>query len=459
MSIHLDPNQLEASKQALIDAGVEYCFATYVDVHGIPKAKTVPINCFEKMCRGSELFTVGALEGMGLIGPHEDECGAVPDLKSAIIFPWDERYAWFSSDLSYHGEPYPACSRVILKKVLEKARQMGFIFNLGVETEFYVLRQEAGQYVPITEVDFQGICPAYDLDLTTRSMSFLDPMAKYMNQLGWGVYSFDQEGGRGQYEFDFAYSDALTMADRFIFLRYMAKQVAKSIGAIATFMPKPFSNDFRSAAHFNMSLADIETGKNLFEPHSGSESSHYGLRFSQLGLHFVAGLLHHAPALTALTCPTFNSYKGLIPQGDMDDISWAPIVQAYGYNNRSAMLRLPMNRFCIENRAPDMSCNPYLAAAFSLAAGLEGIEKNLDPGEPLTGNLYNFATSTQIQPTVELLPRTLLDALKAFAVDPLVKEVFGEEFQQIYLNQKLKEWDSSFYKVSAEEREKMLTFI
>ena len=456
--MQLDSNLLTSVKDNLMSKGVEYCFATFVDVHGIPKAKAVPIKYFEKMCSGSELFTVGAMEGMGLVGPHEDECGAVPDLNSAVIFPWDNRYAWFSSDMYYHDSPYSACSRVILKRVLEKARQLGFIFNLGVETEFYVLRKEGQRYVPVTQENFKAGCPGYDLFLTTESMSFLDPMAKYMDKLGWGLYSFDQEGGHGQYEFDFAYADALTTADRLIFLRFMTKILAKSMGAIATFMPKPFSNDFRSAAHFNMSLADIETGKNLFTPdpcQPDELANRYGLNISRLALNFVAGLLRHAPALTALACPTFNSYKGLISQGDMPDMSWAPILQTYGRNNRSAMLRLPMNRFCIENRVPDMACNPYLAAAFSLAAGLEGIEQNLDPGMPLSGNLYDL----QDNAIVTRLPRTLLEALQAFAMDSLVPEVFGKEFQQIYLKQKMKEWEKGFYRVCEEEREQMMTFI
>jgi glutamine synthetase len=454
-----DTNLVAEIKHKLLDAGVEYCFATYVDVHGVPKAKSVPISYFEKMCKGSELFTVGALDGMGLIGPHEDECAAIPDLNSLIILPWDKRYAWFSSDLSYHDRPYDACSRVILKRVVEKARQMGYTLNLGIETEFYVLRKQGDRYVPIVETDYQGITPAYDFQQTLESMSFLDPMVKYMNLLGWQVYSFDQEGGKGQYEIDFAYSDVLSMADRFIFLRYMAKAVAQSIGAIATFMPKPFSYDFRSAAHFNMSLADIDTGKNLFEPDGDALAAEYGASCSRLGLNFVAGLLSHAPALTAVTCPTFNSYKGLIPQGDMQDISWAPILQTYGRNNRSAMLRLPMNRYCIENRAPDISCNPYLAAALSLAAGLEGIEKDLDPGVPLQGNLYDLLDTNSTKSEVKRLPCTLLDALRAFEIDPLVNETLGSQFQQIYLTQKMKEWERGFYRVTDEEREAMLTFI
>jgi glutamine synthetase len=460
--MNYDTTSAASVKQTLIDAGVEYCFASYVDVHGIPKAKTVPIEHFEKMCGGSELYTVGALDGMGLVGPQEDECSSVPDLNSCVVMPWDTKYAWFASNLHYHGAPYPSCSRVILQSVLEKARQMGFIFNLGIETEFYVLRQVNGRYEPITEVDFKGFTPGFDIFHTLQSMPFLDPMVKYMNQLGWGVFSFDQEGGRGQYEFDFSYSDALTMADRFIFLRLMAKSVAKSIGAIATFMPKPFSRDFRSGAHFNMSLADVATGKNLFERDANdtdSLSAKYDIPLSQLALNFIAGILQHAPALTALTCPTYNSYQGLVAQGDMDDITWAPVMRSYGRNNRSAMLRVPLNRACVENRAPDISCNPYLAAAFSLAAGLEGIEKNLDPGVPLASNLYDLTKEERAKQNVSFLPRTLLHALEAFEVDPLVKEVFGSEFQGIYLRQKMKEWNTEFYKVSDEERDRVMIFI
>lgn len=458
-----DSTLIASVKEKLNNAGVEYCFPSYVDVHGVSKAKVVPINWFEKMCQGSELFTVGALDGLGLVGPQEDECSSVPDLSSCTILPWDNRYAWFSSNLHYHGEPYYACSRVILKNVLDEARRMGFIFNLGIETEFYVLQKlPDGKYVPITNEDFKGITPGYDLFQTISSMSFLDPMVKYMNQLGWGVFSFDHEGGRGQYEIDFAYSDALIMADRFIFLRFMAKAVAKSIGAFVTFMPKPFSNDFGSGAHFNMSLADVKTGENLFAPESSNlddSATKYSMPVSRLALNFVAGLLKHAPALTALTCPTYNSYKRLVPQGDMLDISWAPVLRCYGRNNRSAMLRLPMNRTCIENRTPDISCNPYLAAAFTLAAGLEGIAEDIDPGSPFNENLYELEKTVRDSYQITTLPRTLLEALQYFEADPLIAKTFGAEFQQIYLKQKMMEWNKHFYQVSEEEREQMMTFL
>jgi glutamine synthetase len=459
----VDDKEVARVKRQLTSAGVEFCFASYVDVHGVPKAKTTPISAFEKMARGSELFTVGAMDGMGLVGPQKDECAAVPELDRAVICPWDKRYAWFPSELYYHEAPYINDSRYILKQQIRRAAELGFVFNLGLEPEFYVLRTKDNAELPgiLPSRRFKSVCPAYDVDQTLGSMEFLAPMARYLNELGWGLFSFDQEGGHGQFEFDCNCADVLTMCDRMIFLRLMAKQVADSIGAVATFMPKPFANDFRSGCHFNMSLADSVRGRNRFAPEPGGNefAGRYGLNFSKLAYHFTAGLLRHAAALTAVTSPTYNSYQGLIAQGDMPDISWAPVLVAYGRNNRSAMIRMPMSRYCVENRAPDMSCNPYLAAALSLAAGLEGIEQELDPGEPLNEDCYSASRSQLTGHGVRFLPRTLLHAIEAFSEDPLVEQVFGSEFREIYIAQKTREWEQAFYKIHPGMLEDRLTFI
>jgi glutamine synthetase len=459
---HPDRAKVEAVKKRLQEAGVRSCFATFVDVYGIPKGKVTPFSAFEHLCEGSELYTVGALEGMGLVGPQEDECATVPDLDSAIVLPWDKTTAWFASDLHYHGEPYAGDSRGILRRVLARAERLGFRFNLGVEPEFYVLVEEpGGRLRPITKTQFRGPNACYDVNLSTESNAFLEPMSSYLNELGWGLYSFDQECGRGQYEFDFGYADALTMADRFVFLRFMAKKIAHSIGAVATFMPKPFSDDFRSGAHFNMSLADPKTGENLFAPSGkpGPLATRYGVGCSDLALHFIAGMKRHAAAITAVTCPSYNSYQGLIAQGELREFSWAPVLVAWGKNNRSAMLRLPGNRYCIENRAVDMSNNPYLAAAISLAAGLEGIEQELDPGAPLNDDLYKQTRSDLAAAGIDLLPRTLLHAVEAFERDPISSIAFGDFYKGIYVDHKLKEWDRTFYRVTEEQRRDLLAFI
>ena len=457
-----DHAKVEAVKKRLVAAGVRTCFATFTDVYGIPKAKATPIDSFEHMCEGSELYTVGACEGLGLVGPQEDECATVPDLDSTIVLPWDRTSAWFSSDLHYHGEPYAGDPRGILKRVLERAEGLGFRFNLGIEPELYVLRKdESGALVPITKTAFQGPNACYDLALATESDAFLEPMSRYLNELGWGLFSYDQECGRGQYEFDFGYTDALSMADRFVFLRFMAKKIAHSIGAVATFMPKPFADDFRSGAHFNMSLADAKTGEPLFAPgrSAGKLASRYGAGCSDLALHFIAGLKRHAAAITAVTCPSYNSYQGLIAQGELREFSWAPVLVAWGKNNRSAMLRLPGNRYCVENRAVDMSTNPYLAAAISLAAGLDGIEERLDPGEPLNDDLYKHAGKDLAARGIKLLPRTLLHAIEAFDADSLPARAFGDFYKGVYSAHKTKEWEQTFYRVTDEQRSELLTFI
>jgi glutamine synthetase len=211
-----------------------------------------------------------------------------------------------------------------------------------------------------------------------------------------------------------------------------------------------------------MSLADVKTGVNLFAPGDGRSAklaSRYGAKTSDLALHFIAGLKRHARAVTAVTCPTYNSYQGLIARGDLREFSWAPVLVAWGKNNRSAMLRLPGNRYCVENRAVDMSTNPYLAAAISLAAGLAGIEEELDPGEPLNDDLYKRGAFELKTGGIAVLPRTLLHALEAFEVDPVSAAAFGDAYKETYLAHKLREWERSFYTVGDEQRAAQLTFI
>jgi glutamine synthetase len=445
-------NEMQKMKQWLVDEGVQYAFGSWADFYGRPKAKAVPIEKFESMAQGSELYTVGALPGMGPLGPHEDECEAVADLESLVICPWDRRYVYMAADLMWHGHPYEYCPRSILKGVLDEARQMGFVFNLGFEPEVYVLREgENGELLPLHPDDtgFWG----YDVQSTLDGMSFLDVMVRYLDELGWGVFSFDHEGGNSQYEFDFGYTDALTQADRFTFMRLMLKEVAKKIGAFATFMPKPYSDNFGSGAHYNMSLADADTGVNVFDDPADPN----GLGYSKLAYHFVGGLLKHSGAITAVTCPTVNSYKRLIGRGFMDDITWAPVFVRYGDNNRTLMIRLPKNRRCVENRAADISSNMYFGAAISLAAGLEGIKEEIDPGPPTNTNLYELNRRQLQEEGVQLLPRTLLEAVNEFEADPLTDSVFGP-LKSVFVELKNKEWEEYHNIVTDWEREKYLKF-
>jgi glutamine synthetase len=438
---------------ALEAQGVKYGLASYVDMHGRPKCKAVPIAHFEQMLRGSELFTGAALDGV----PQEvndDEVAAHPDFERGIVMPWKPDTIWFPSDLWLKDQPFEACSRQILKRVLAKAAAMGFIANLGIETEFFLFRAtENGGFAPALKPDFLAK-PAYDVRLLLNSAPVVEELVAAMNQLGWDVYSFDQEDALGQFETDFAYADALTMADRFTFFRLMAGQIAAKHGMFASFMPKPLADRTGSGAHYNMSLANTETGANLFV----AANDKRGCGLSPLGYQFIAGILRHARAICAVIAPTVNSYKRLIAQGSMSGFTWAPIFMCYGNNNRTNMLRIPMAGGRIECRAADIACNLYLGAAMIIAAGLEGIEEKLDPGEPNTENMYLIDREERRRRGIDRLPQTLAEAIAAFEADPLSRQVMGDKMFAAYAAYKHEEWRRYHTHVSDWELNEYLRF-
>jgi glutamine synthetase len=432
--------------------GVRYALASFVDLHGVSKAKAVPLSHLGQMLRGSELFTGAALDGV----PQEvsdDEVAAVPDVASATVLPWQQEVVWLASDLHLHGQPFEACSRNILHRVRQEAAAMGYRFNLGIETEFFVLRRDdQGRPVPYSARDTLDK-PAYDVRGLLDNLPWLDALVTAMNQLGWGVYSFDHEDGPGQFETDFDYAEVLTMADRLTFFKLMAKEIAHRHGLIASFMPKPFGDRTGSGAHYNMSLADVETGQNLFLSESGAPGT-----VSRLADHFIAGILRHAAAICAVIAPTVNSYKRLVAQGSMSGFTWAPVFICYGNNNRTNMLRIPSPGARVECRAADISCNPYLGAAMILAAGLEGIREQLDPGQPNLVNAYTLTADQLAERGIGMLPRTLAEAIEAFAVDPLSKKVFGDAMFDAYVTYKRQEWESYHCAVSDWEKKRYLEF-
>lgn len=464
--------------QSLIDKGVEYCMPLYVDVHGIAKTKTVPVNHFDRMMRGSELFTGAALDGLGQ-GPHDDELAVVPDPDAVMQLPWRPQVAVVPGQLTYHEQPYPMCSRSILAKQVARAAKLGLKFNLGVECETYIVRLDPSAQNGIAPNDPRDTIPkaAYDASLTLLNLEFLNEIVSSMNKLGWKVHSFDHEDANGQFEFDFAYSDVLTMADRFVVWRMMMKELARKYGWEATMMPKPYADRTGSGAHFNMSLADIKTGENI----SGDAADKRGCGLSKIAYQFLGGLKKHAAALVAVSCPTVNSYKRLIKTGSMTGFTWAPIFISYGGNNRTHMFRVPMLRPHVEGgkngregsenghghvnlssarwecRAVDPSMNPYLAAAMFLGAGLDGIEQDADPGDPQMVNMYELSDRELEQRGIRQLPRTLLEAVTAFEEDDLGRRVMGDELYRSYINLKNSEWWSYHNAVSQWEIDQYLT--
>jgi len=438
-------------RDALKADGVKYCIGAYVDIHGVPKGKVVPIDHFHDFASGSELYTGYALDGLGQ-GPNDDEISSVPDTTRLIRLPWNREVAWFPADNHFRGEPYPLSTRVALGKQLEKAAELGFGMNLGIECELFVLRMNdrGGLEVPNDDDNLTKSC--YDVKRFMDRYTWLDKMASAINELGWDLYSFDHEDANSQFEFDFKYSDALTMCDRYTFFRFMAKQYAAEEGLLATFMPKPFADKTGSGAHFNMSFYDLKEGGNLFACPPAEDPK--GLGITKLGYQFIAGILKHGPALCAVWAPTVNSYKRLVRRGLMAYYSWAPVFNSYGRNNRTNALRVPMGGGRVESRNADASCNPYLAATLALAAGLEGIREDLDPGLPQEVNLYELNPDELAERGICELPRNLNEAVNAFADDPFVEEVLGTELRNEFITYKSEEWREYHQTISQWEIER-----
>jgi glutamine synthetase len=444
-----DHRRLAAS---LAEKGVQYAVAGYIDVNGRAKSKAVPIAHLPELLAGHERYTPRGLGGLGAMNAAEDECVAVPDVESLVVLPWDHRIAWMSADLWFGGrEPFALCPRSILKRQVEAAAHAGYDFLVGVECEVYIVREDAtaqvGHLEPLAPSGSLKPTPAYDIEVTLDALGLLDQMVSSLNEAGFDVFSFDAEGGDGQYEFDFQHRSALDMADKVSLFRVAAKQIAKQHGLVATFMPKPYTEAWGSGAHYNMSLADIESGTNLFRDSDDAR----GRGWSKTAYGFVAGILRHASALSAICAPTVNSYKRLTERLADGTNSWAPVWATYGDNNRSCLLRLPRNRPCVEDRGVDSAANPYLTAAFLLAAGLEGVREQLDPGDPVEDLTYDWTPRDSANGR---LPRTLLEAIDAFEADPLVADVFPAQFVAEYVAMKRAEWDEFHGHVTQWERTK-----
>ena len=445
----LIPNPV--TEDTLSALGVKYLLPSYVDLHGVSKSKMVPVDHYDRMLTGSELCTGAALDGVPQ-EVSEEEVASHPDPKSCRVLPWNREVAWFASDLWCKGQPFDACSRNILQRATAKAAAMGYTMNLGMEAEFFVLQDtENGGYKPLSDRKHLEK-PAYDTARLLDNYGWISELVGAMNDLGWGVYSFDHEDGIGQFEIDFKYFDVLTMADNFVFFRWMAHEIARRHGGFATFMPKPYADRAGSGAHFNISLADPATGANLF----ATKDDPRGCGLTTLGYQFIAGVLRHLPAICAVIAPTVNSYKRLILRGSMSGFTWAPIFCCYGDNNRTNTIRIPLGGGRMELRAADSACNPYLGAAMVLAAGLEGIEEGLDPGSPHQDNMYLKTPAELDALGIRMLPRSLGEALDAFKADPLSEKVFGSSMFKAWSDYKADEWASYCNHVSDWEKSRYL---
>ena len=347
-------------------------------------------------------FAVGAIGQQA----SDPDLIAIPDMRSYAYLPFiRDGLAVVQCDVTVDGAPWAYAPRAILRGALERVHAAGYEAYVGAEVEYFLLRRTAdGGLAPADERDTADQ-PCYDARGVTRMYEHLTAASRAMNSLGWGNYANDHEDANGQFEQNFHYADALTTADRVVTLRYVLHMLAEARGMVATFMPKPFTDRTGSGLHLHVSLRRDDS------PLFPDPDDPHGLGLSRTAYAFVGGLLDHVRALSAIACPTVNSYKRTGARNTASGATWSPRTAGYGGNDRTHFIRVP-DQQRVEIRGGDGAANPYLHIAAVLAAGLDGLDRGLDPGPP-TGK----GAITEMAPT---LPRTLLDAVAALEADPVV---------------------------------------
>ena len=430
------------------DNNIKFVLAQFVDIHGVAKTKSVPAAFLNDIVTKGAGFAGFAVDGLGM-EPHGPDFMARGDLATLSIVPWQPGYARIACDGYVNDKPYAYDSRVVLKAQIKKLTQRGWTLNTGLEPEFSLFSRDQSQGLKLVDESDNLNKPCYDYKGLSRSRKYLETLVSALQAVDYEVYQIDHEDANGQFEINYTYSDALTSADRFTFVRMAAGEIAHDMDMVCSFMPKPTSDRAGNGMHFHLSITDKDDN-NLF----CDEQDPSGMGLSTMAYHFMAGLLHHAKALCALSAPTVNSYKRLVVGGSASGATWAPAYICYGDNNRSALVRIPFGR--LEFRLPDSSCNPYLVHAAIIAAGLDGIDRQLDPGPVQNINLYSLSAQQRIDAGIDLLPQNLGEAVDALAADERLIELIGAEICSEFINIKRNEWIEYCRHVSGWERERYL---
>jgi glutamine synthetase len=448
------PQNADDVRRIVKDNGIEFLFAQFVDMHGKPSAKLVPAHHLDDLLTEGAGFAGFAAGDIGQ-GPHDPDMIAMPDPRTLTILPWQPNVARFACDVTVEGEPWPFCPRTILRNALDRLKALGYELQMGAELEYFLLRRTEDGKIQVADALDTLELPCYDMRGLTRNLDFVSQVAKAMTQLGWDNYATDHEDGNGQFEQNFMYADALTTCDRAVFFRYMIETLAQQRGLLGTFMPKPFANLTGSGCHFHFSL--WQDGENLFESDPAEDPR--GLGLSELAYQFIGGLKANAKAYIALTAPTVNSYKRLIIGAPTSGATWAPVYISYGYNNRTQMLRIPAPGR-IEDRTVDGSCNPYLAATAMLSAGLDGIDRKLDPGQPNQANMYELSDAERTAQGIELLPANLLDATRELERNEVLRAALGKtrdgDYLDYFVKVKRREWQAAHEQITQWELDRYL---
>lgn len=421
--------------------GIRYFLISFVDLFGNLRAKLVPAEAIKSVQENGAGFA-GFAAWMDMT-PADPDMFGVPDPDSFIQLPWKPDVGWLACDLWMDGREVEASPRVALKRQTARAEQLGHRVKTGVECEYFLINEDGSE---ISDSHDTQEKPCYDQSALMRRFDVVSEICDAMLALGWSPYQNDHEDANGQFEMNWEFDDCLKTADRHAFFKFMVKAIAEKHSLRATFMPKPFIHLTGNGCHTHVSVWDKSGKTNKFHDPSGE------LGVSELGYQFLGGLLHNAQQLCAIFNPTVNSYKRINAAMTSSGATWAPNSVTYGGNNRSHMIRIP-DEGRLEIRLMDGAANPYLMQAGVIAAGLDGIENQRDPGKRLDVNMYTDGHKIR---GVKKLPQNMLDALREFSKSKILRAQFGDELVDSYTKLKRQEWDSFSSHISEWERQNSL---
>lgn len=433
----IQPAAFQALRERLAADGVHSLMAQFTDVHGVARGKLLPLNQLASLMTEGVGFAGPSIWGTGLprTGPRAEYYGR-GQIESARVLPWLPGIARVVCDGYVAGEPFDACPRQVLKRQLARLAERGWALRTGIEPEFFLLRRTADGFEPADPHDRLDK-PSYDLKSLPRQREFLHQLADGLTHCGLEVFQIDHEDAHGQYELNFHHADALTSADHLMLFKLAAHTLAEQHGMVFSMMPKPFANQPGSGMHVHASLWNADTaGATGHDARCVFDDASHDL--SLLGRQFIAGVLHHADALCAIAAPTVNSYKRLTVGESITGTTWAPAYVAHGPNNRTALVRTLKGRF--EWRVPDASANPYLATAALIAAGLDGIDRRLDPGPACTDDLFELSLAQIVERGIAVLPQSLSTAVDALERDEVICAALGKTLSREFIRLKRGEW-------------------
>tara|TARA_B100001121_G_scaffold307398_1_gene328820 strand:+ start:322 stop:1629 length:1308 start_codon:yes stop_codon:yes gene_type:complete len=417
---------------------IKYFMISFTDLFGAQRAKLVPAEAISEMQKDGAGFA-GFATWLDMSPAHPDML-AVPDVRSVIQLPWKREVAWVAANCVMEGQPVAQAPRNVLLKQINAGSNQGLFIKTGIEAEFFLLNADGSG---ISDNLDTSIKPCYDQQAIMRRYDVIAEICDCMLEMGWQPYQNDHEDANGQFEMNWEFDDALNTADKHSFFKFMTKSIAEKHGFKATFMPKPIEALTGNGCHAHISAWDKDAKNNKF----ADKTDEVGL--SELGLNFLGGLMEHATSLVAITNPTVNSFKRINAPRTQSGATWAPNTATWSGNNRTHMIRVPApGRF--ELRLPDGAANPYLLQAVIIAAGIDGINNRTNPGKRLDIDMY---ADSQKMRSVKKLPLNLLDALRVFERNKVLKQSLGEEFSKAYISLKEDEWNSYASHFSTWEKE------